>query len=131
MKEIAEQVDSAPGGASATSAEFDCANQIQAGVRSGTDCPVVAGECVMVRYRKSLELQRDGVIDQLSRSVTSIRLVGVCMQIDQSSSFLSRRAFAITETELRVMAALAIIGLRRMPKKGYRTPAAMGTPMVL
>ena len=131
MKEIAEQVDSAPGSASAASPEFDRANQIQACVRSGTDCLVVAGECIVVGNCKSIELQRDGVIDQLSLSITSIRLIGVRVQIDQSSSFLSRKAFPITETELRVMAALAMIGLKRMPKKGYSAPAAIGTPIVL
>ena len=43
----------------------------------------------------------------------------------------SRRAFAITDTELRLMAALASMGLISRPKAGYRTPAAMGTPSVL
>jgi hypothetical protein len=42
-----------------------------------------------------------------------------------------RSAFPITETELKVIAALAIIGLRRIPKYGYKTPAAIGTPIVL
>ena len=42
-----------------------------------------------------------------------------------------RNALAITETELNVMAALAIIGLSRIPKNGYNTPAAMGTPAKL
>ncbi len=42
--------------------------------------------------------------------------------------FLSRKAFRITETELKVIAALAIIGERSKPKIGYKTPAAMGTP---
>jgi hypothetical protein len=43
----------------------------------------------------------------------------------------NRRAFVITETELKVMAALAKIGLSNMPKKGYSTPAATGTPTAL
>jgi hypothetical protein len=43
----------------------------------------------------------------------------------------SRSALAITDTELKLMAAAAIIGLSRMPKKGYSTPAAIGTPMML
>ncbi len=34
----------------------------------------------------------------------------------------------MTETELRLIAALAIIGLRRTPNAGYSTPAATGTP---
>jgi hypothetical protein len=37
----------------------------------------------------------------------------------------------MTDTELKVIAALAIIGLKRMPKAGYKTPAAMGTPRTL
>src|SRR5262245_4190679 len=49
----------------------------------------------------------------------------------QSSTLRSRSAFAITETELNVMAALAIMGLRSRPSEGYRTPAAMGTPSTL
>jgi hypothetical protein len=35
-----------------------------------------------------------------------------------NSAFLSRSAFAITDTELNVIAALAIIGLSRIPKNG-------------
>ena len=34
----------------------------------------------------------------------------------------------ITDTELNVIAALAIIGLSSNPKNGYSTPAAIGTP---
>jgi len=37
---------------------------------------------------------------------------------DYSSTFRSRRAFVMTETELKLIAALAIIGLRRTPKNG-------------
>lgn len=39
-----------------------------------------------------------------------------------------RRALATTDTELKDMAAPAIIGLSKMPKKGYKIPAATGTP---
>lgn len=42
-----------------------------------------------------------------------------------------RNAFAMTDTELKVIAALAIIGLSKRPTTGYRTPAAMGTPSAL
>jgi hypothetical protein len=37
----------------------------------------------------------------------------------------------ITETELKLMAAAAIIGLSNKPKTGNKTPAAIGTPMEL
>lgn len=36
-----------------------------------------------------------------------------------------------TETELRLMAAAAIMGLSKRPKNGYRIPAAIGTPRLL
>jgi hypothetical protein len=44
---------------------------------------------------------------------------------------LRRSAFAITDTELNVIAALAQIGLIRVPVTGYRIPAATGTPSAL
>jgi hypothetical protein len=34
----------------------------------------------------------------------------------------------MTDTELKLMAAAAIMGDSRSPKKGYNTPAATGTP---
>jgi hypothetical protein len=37
----------------------------------------------------------------------------------------------MTDTELKVIAALAIIGLNSRPKNGYKTPAATGTPSAL
>lgn len=40
----------------------------------------------------------------------------------------NRSAFPITETELKLMAAAAIAGLRSKPKAGYKIPAAIGTP---
>lgn len=43
----------------------------------------------------------------------------------------SRSAFPMTDTELRLMAAAAMMGDSSRPKAGYRTPAAMGTPAVL
>ena len=43
----------------------------------------------------------------------------------------SRSAFAMTDTELRLIAALAIIGDSRMPNTGYSRPAATGTPSAL
>ena len=42
-----------------------------------------------------------------------------------------RSALAMTDTELNVIAALAIIGLRSNPNTGYSTPAATGTPSTL
>jgi hypothetical protein len=48
-----------------------------------------------------------------------------------SASRLNRRALPITETELSVMAALAMMGLKSNPNVGYNTPAATGTPSTL
>lgn len=44
---------------------------------------------------------------------------------------LKRKAFPITETELKLIANAAIIGDNKIPKNGYKTPAAIGTPKVL
>lgn len=46
-------------------------------------------------------------------------------------TFRNRSALLITETELKVIATAAIIGLNSNPKAGYRTPAATGTPNAL
>jgi hypothetical protein len=46
-------------------------------------------------------------------------------------SMRSRKALPITETELRLIAAAAIIGERSSPKNGYKAPAAIGMPMAL
>ncbi len=43
----------------------------------------------------------------------------------------SRNAFATTDTELRLIASAAIIGLSSRPVNGYSTPAAIGTPSAL
>lgn len=44
---------------------------------------------------------------------------------------LNLKALAITDTELKLMAKAAIIGDNNIPKKGNKTPAAIGTPNVL
>ena len=44
---------------------------------------------------------------------------------------LSLSELLITETELKLMAAAAIMGDNSIPKNGYSTPAAIGTPAVL
>lgn len=45
--------------------------------------------------------------------------------------FRKRNAFTITETELKLIAKAAIIGESKIPKNGYKTPAAIGTPKTL
>ena len=46
-------------------------------------------------------------------------------------SFLKRSALPMTDTDERLIAAAASIGLSSRPKKGNSTPAAMGTPSEL
>ena len=48
-----------------------------------------------------------------------------------STARLSRSAFPITDTELTLIAAAAIIGDSSRPTNGYSTPAATGTPAAL
>ena len=44
---------------------------------------------------------------------------------------LSRNALAITDTELKLIAVAAIIGLNNIPKNGNKIPAAIGIPIEL
>ena len=46
-------------------------------------------------------------------------------------AFLSRRALVITDTDEKLMAAAAMMGLSKIPNNGYRAPAATGTPTEL
>ena len=43
----------------------------------------------------------------------------------------NRNALPMTDTDEKLIAAAAIIGLSSRPKTGYRTPAATGTPSAL
>ena len=45
--------------------------------------------------------------------------------------FRKRNEFVITETELKLIAAAAIIGDNKIPKTGYKTPAATEIPNTL
>ena len=51
--------------------------------------------------------------------------------VDQMEALRSRSALPITDTELKDMAAAAIIGDSSRPNTGYSTPAATGTPSAL
>ena len=50
---------------------------------------------------------------------------------DHSFTRLSLSAFVITDTELKLIAAAAMIGESNKPKNGYNSPAATGTPSML
>ena len=45
--------------------------------------------------------------------------------------FFKRSELAITDTELKLIANAAIIGDKRIPKTGNKTPAAIGIPSIL
>jgi hypothetical protein len=49
----------------------------------------------------------------------------------QTSTCRNLSAFPMTDTELKLIAAAAITGESSSPKKGYSTPAAIGTPAAL
>ena len=46
-------------------------------------------------------------------------------------TLFSLSEFRMTDTELKLIAAAAIIGLSRIPKNGYSNPAASGMPKTL
>lgn len=48
-----------------------------------------------------------------------------------SAFFRRRKALAMTDTELKLIAAAANMGLISIPRNGNKTPAAIGTPRVL
>jgi len=50
---------------------------------------------------------------------------------NQNLSCLNLNAFPITDTELTLIAAPAIIGFNRSPQTGYKIPAAIGIPKAL
>jgi hypothetical protein len=54
-----------------------------------------------------------------------------CFAAGHKCAARRRRALAMTDTELRDIANAATTGLSRMPKAGYRTPAATGMPIAL
>ncbi len=62
---------------------------------------------------------------------SDVSIVRCITRSSYSDTRLRRKAFEITETELSVIAALAQIGLIRVPVNGYSTPAATGTPTAL
>lgn len=59
------------------------------------------------------------------------RLVFLRHFFNYNFKFLNRSEFAITDTELKLIATAAIMGDNKIPKTGYKTPAATGMPSVL
>ena len=67
-------------------------------------------------YREPILRRRSRTPVPISSASTSVVMLPT--RQGHSCTFLSRNAFAITETELKVIAALAIIGLSTIPKNG-------------
>ncbi len=61
---------------------------------------------------------------------TAIKLI-LWLKHPYSFARFSLKALLITDTELRLMAAAAIIGDSSRPNTGYKIPAAIGTPSAL
>ena len=99
----------------------------------------IAGYCAHgPREREQGKDHQQGRADrpQVQAHVTSIPRLGYrpllqVTYLGHRFARRNRRAFPITETELNVIAALAIIGLSSNPNTGYNTPAATGTPSTL
>ncbi len=98
--------------------------------------PVVS-ELELARLVRSLSIRssarstpRDGKC-QSPIPLGRVQLGGPRPSDNHSSTLPRRSALPMTETELMLIAAPAMIGLKRSPKKGNSTPAAMGMPSVL
>ena len=113
------------------SAQLNSADQVQTAGARRLDRLVVPGQSIVIRDCERFESHRQCAVHKLTGCRRAVRFIGVRMQIDHSASLLRRSALAITETELKVIAALAITGLSKRPKNGYKTPAAIGTPALL
>jgi len=67
-----------------------------------------------------------------SRNYAVIRRISFFFEcFHHSFTFRSLKALPITETELRLIAAPAMMGLSSRPKNGYSAPAAKGMPRAL
>lgn len=67
-------------------------------------------------------------IDRFLRIVAKTEIIN---PINYNLTFRNRREFAITDTELKLIAAAAIIGESKIPKTGNNNPAAIGIPITL
>ncbi|CAM4291367.1 hypothetical protein COAQ111491_15450 [Comamonas aquatilis] len=80
------------------------------------------GSCEAAITRGCAEVFANG---QLACAVSLARLR------KKTAYFFKRSALKITDTELKLIASAAIMGDSSHPVNGYRTPAAIGTPMPL
>lgn len=81
-------------------------------------------------WRSNDRFSQDGETKRLI--VSTRKALHGCQPVsDHSSTRRSLSAFVITDTELKLIAAAAIMGESNRPKMGYNTPAATGTPSAL
>ena len=107
-----------------------------AGTSAGPHSPFAA--CVADYLRRAAGFRCLSPVSSLvvaSRNTTSSALTGTDRTAaehknahDQTRACRSRSALPMTDTELTLIAAAAIIGLSSNPNSGYSTPAAIGTP---
>ncbi len=91
-------------------------------------------------YADSQLSREQGGKDEATKTVRLVRLgaedeantvIGSSADWYHSFTRLNLNAFVITDTELKLIAAAAMIGDSNKPKNGYSTPAATGTPSML
>lgn len=101
----------------------------------------------MERYCSSAAVRRNNVVSETSpgeirgsfcaaglnnrhESVLEVKLK-LETELFYSRAFRNRSELEITDTELKLIAAAARMGLSKIPNTGYSTPAAIGTPSEL
>ncbi len=81
----------------------------------------------VLRYTAKKTVINEAVRCHCKSLHTCADLLDQAIPLAQSFEVLSLSEFPMTDTELKLIAAAAIIGLSKSPKNGYRTPAAKGT----
>ncbi len=91
--------------------------------------PLTGEACSRQRAREEQKSESDGVNEptHLAPSIHG----SMATVAPYRSTRRNRSALPMTDTELKLIAAAAIIGDSSSPKNGYRTPAATGTPAAL
>ena len=81
--------------------------------------------CILLYLRKKILTKRNLFFEFIISLFTKLLPKGYNL------TFRSLKELPTTLSELKLIAAPAIIGLSSIPKNGYKIPAAMGTPKVL
>ncbi len=89
------------------------------------------GEALFVKLAGALDLPSAQLKTAVVERKYQARVQGDFAAGIHNLAARSRSAFVITETELKLMAAAAIMGFSSRPNAGKSTPAASGTPTTL